>query len=133
MRPSLVGAVVGVPAGALLGAAAGAVGTVAHSVVLDAVVALPVGLLLAVTLTATVHAGVMAAWPSRPAALAAVLGWGLAVFAGLVTGPGGDFLLARPLDAVGTAWLVLGPVALLVSTVVVRRAVLDPAGRPASA
>jgi hypothetical protein len=133
VRPSLVGAVVGVPAAALLGAAAGAVGTIAHSVVLDTVVDLPVGLLLAVALTVAVHAGVMAAWPTRPAALAAVLGWGLAVFAGVATGPGGDFLIARPPGPVDTAWLVLGPAALLVSTVVVRRTVLDPRRRPASA
>lgn len=133
MRPSRVGAVVGVPAAALLGAAAGALGTIAHSVVLDAVVALPVGLLLAVTLSASVHAGVVAAWPSRLVAIASFLSWGLAVFAGLGTGPGGDLLIARPLDAVGAAWLVLGPVALLVVTVVVRRAVLPPARPPASA
>ena len=133
MRPSLVGAVVGVPVAALLGAAAGAVGTVAHSVVLDTVVDLPVGLLLAVMLSTAVHAGVVAASPSRAVALAAVLGWGLAVFAGLATGPGGDLLLARPLDAVGAAWLVLGPVAILVSAVVVRRAVVEAARRPASA
>lgn len=121
------------PVAALLGAAAGAVGTVAHSVVLDTVVDLPVGLLLAVALTAVVHLGVVAAWPSRAVSLAAVLGWGLSVFAGLATGPGGDFLIARPLDAVGTAWLLAGPAALVVSSLVVRLVVLAPVRWPASA
>lgn len=108
-------------------------GTVAHSVVLDASVDLPVGVLLAVALSVSVHTGLLAAWPSQAVALAAVLGWGLAVFAGLSTGPGGDFLLARPLDGIGMAWLVAGPGALALSTAVVRRAVLAPPAWPTSA
>lgn len=128
MRSPLLGSLAAVPVAALLGTAAGAVGTVAHSVVLDSVVPVPAGLLLALALTAAVHAGLLSAWTSRPVALAGVLGWGVAVFAGLATGPGGDYLIARPLDAVAVAWLVAGPVVLALSTLLARRAVLAPAG-----
>ena len=131
MRSPLLGSLAAVLVAVLLEGAAGAVGTVAHSVVLYSVVPVPVGLLLALALSAVVHAGLVAAWPSRLVALAGVLGWGAAVFAGLATGPGGDHLVARPLDAVGAGWLLAGPVVLAVSTLAVRRIVLTPSPWPA--
>lgn len=117
----------GAPVAAVLGLCAGVAGTVAHPVLLRVVgVEVPVGLMLALALSGVVHAGVVAAFASRAAAVAGVVGWGIAAYCGLATGPGGDFLLARPLDLVGAGWLVGGPLVLALATVVVRRVVLAP-------
>lgn len=127
---SLVGALLA----ALLGLAAGTVGTVAHSVQLSVLgLPLPVGLLLALALTAVVQAGLVAAGPTRATAVGGVLGWAAAAYAGLATGPGGDYLVGRPLAGVGAAWLLGGPVVLAVTTVLVRRLVPAAPARTASA
>jgi hypothetical protein len=126
--------VLGLPVAALLGLCAGVVGTLASSVALAAAgLALPVGLVLALALTTVVQAGTVAAWPTSATAAAGALGWAAGAGAGLVTGPGGDFLLARPLDLVGAGWLVGGPIVLAMATRTVRRTAPDPAVPRASA